>query len=248
MKTNDVTKIINSDWNMYTITDPGNLPALPFDIKAAENGLARAQAASYVTVTTGTYFGPVRVTIAIHDGAPEPELADWTDVVELPFVVASGQMAFVDWDGAAFYRADLPPGPWRLRVHARGRDEGAAGNWEPFDPEEGPEEEPAEEHLLQLFPGEGGEVVYKTEDAFGGRGRGSTQPEPAPEPAPEPLAPAPTIHEVMRQVIENFPRRPRQPPGTASSPDAEVTNLHSPLRDLPEPTEPGRTCPEGPVG
>src|SRR6476661_2893001 len=117
----EVSKIIDSGWNMYMVTDPGGLPAEPVAITAPLNGLAGLMAASYVTVTTGTQYGPIRITVAIHDDAPEPELDEWTDVVELPFAVVSGHIFFAEWGGEAFYITDLPPGPWRLRVHARGR-------------------------------------------------------------------------------------------------------------------------------
>ena len=204
MRTIGATRIIDSGWNLYFITDPEGLPAEPVDIVAPPNGLAGLLAPSYVTVRTGTHYGPIRIIIEVHDQAPEPDLNGWTDIVELPFRVV-GYVAFATDGGQVFYRADVARGAWRLRVHARGRDAGAAGSWEPFDPEEGPEQAPAEEHLLQLFPGVGDEVVYKAEDDFGKRGRYT--PAPAEPPAPPP--PGPTIDEVLRGVLPNLPNPPR---------------------------------------
>lgn len=86
----------------------------------------------------------------------------------------------------------------------------------------------AEEHLLQLFPGEGDEVVYKAEDDFGERGRYT--PAPAEPPAPQP--PGPTVDEVLRGVLPNLPNSPRLGELPEGAPG--VVNLHVPLHPADE--------------
>ena len=94
--------------------------------------------------------------------AGPPDLAGWTDIVELPFQAASGEVFFVDWDGQPFHKATVEPGEYRLRVHARGRDEGRARTYELTM-----DDEPVEVHMIQLFPSAGDQVVSKTEDQTG---------------------------------------------------------------------------------
>jgi len=118
----------------------------------------------------------VRVTIEEYDYlAGPPDLASWTDIVELPFQVVSGDVDFRDWNGQPFHTTSLAPGEYRLRVHARGRDEGNARTYE-LTMDDGP----VEEHLIQVFPGSGGQVVYKTEDKQGAMLRGETVVQPLP--------------------------------------------------------------------
>lgn len=131
---------------------------------------------SYATVSCGMKSGPVRVTIDEYDfAAGPPDLASWTDIVELPFQVTSGEVTFTDWDGQPFHTATVEPGEYRLRVHARGRDEGNARTYDLTM-----DDEPVEEHLIQLFPGTGDQFVYKTEDKQGAFLRGDIVPEPLP--------------------------------------------------------------------
>lgn len=70
---------------------------------------------------------------------------------------------------------NVAPGEYRLRVHARGRDEGNARTYELTM-----DDEPVEKHMIQLFPGTGAQVVYKTEDRQGAMLRGEIVPEPLP--------------------------------------------------------------------
>jgi len=132
-----------------------------------ENGLIGMDKPYQGTIITGTKYGPVRVTIEEHDTAPPVELSDWTDVVEVGLEVVAGRVYFTNWDGAPFHNIDAEPGPYRLRAHARGRDEGDRRQYELTM-----DDAPVEEHLIQFFPGEGGEVVHKTQDNTGGYLRG----------------------------------------------------------------------------
>jgi hypothetical protein len=172
------TTVINSLWNMYMVVDPGGLPTVRPEVVPSpwgDNGLAGLSSQSQATISTGTSYGPVRVTFEQQDEEPPLELEQWTDVVELPFLVVSGRVVFTDWNGQPFHEATVRPGPYRLRIHVRGRDEGNACQYELTMADD-----PPEEYLIQLFRGDGGEVVYKAEDMTGGYRRGDIVPEPLP--------------------------------------------------------------------
>jgi hypothetical protein len=171
------TGVINSLVGTYTVSDPGDLPMEAPEVVPlpwGDNGLVGPLSQSQYTICCGTRYGPVRLTFEIHDEPPALELDGWTDVVEVPFQVY-GTVYVSDWNGEQRHETHPAPGSHRLRVHARGRDAGAAVEWMPFDPEYGPEEEPLEEHLVQLFPGEGAEIVHKAEDGYGGMLRSGAQ-------------------------------------------------------------------------
>jgi hypothetical protein len=140
----------------------------------------------------------VRVTIQVLDSRPSGAgIGDlWSEIVELDFRVVSGEVFVTNWDGLPVQSLLLESGNWRLRVHARGRDEGAAREWSGT-------EDPVEEHLLQLFGGPLlGETAILTRDHYGQVLRAGTTPEP-----PTPQLPPPTIDEVLRNVLPNLPGR-----------------------------------------
>ena len=176
------TYIIDAIWNMYQVIDQGGLASGPFVSEAipapwGDNGLTGLREPCHATISCGMHYGPVRVTVEEYDSSVDPpELAKWTDIVELPFQVVSGEVTFADWNGEPFHTATtVAPGEYRLRVHARGRDEAQARTYELTM-----DDEPVEEHLIQLFPGSGAQVVHKTEDRFGQHRRGSAEPVPLP--------------------------------------------------------------------
>lgn len=88
----------------------------------------------------------------------------WSEVIEVSFRSRSGDLEFREWGGEPIHTFEgllLPTGPWRLRAHARGRDEGYAAS--------GPElVEPVEEHLMQFWPGPSiGDLVVVAQDEYG---------------------------------------------------------------------------------
>jgi hypothetical protein len=173
------TYVIDAIWNMYQIIDPGGLQSEAPEAVSnpwGDNGLSGLQGPSHAMVSCGVKSGPVRVTIEEYAfSAGRPTMGEWTDIVELPFQVASGEVTFADWNGEPFHTANLEPGEYRLRVHARGRDEGRARTYELTM-----DDEPVEEHMIQLFPGTGDQITYKTEDQNGAMLRGETVGEPLP--------------------------------------------------------------------
>jgi hypothetical protein len=121
----------------------------------------------FAVVHTGTDTGPVRLTIDLRGDPPSGVDEGWDEIAEisldlaLPGVVDTG----VDDPGAQGLPA-LPPGPIRLRVHARGRD-AASVTWVEDD-------DPLEEHLIVAWPADPAEpVVIRQTDAFGAALRAS---------------------------------------------------------------------------
>jgi hypothetical protein len=159
------TQVINSLWSMFIVRDDGGfLPGAPAtDAPDAwgANGLIGMPARSYATIVTGTRYGPVRLTVETHDSPPPVDLDAWTDIVEVTFEVVSGVVLVTDWNGEPVQELDVPVGPIRVRVHVRGRDEGQATEWDYDDPN------PVEDHLVQFFPGDGGEIIHKATDRLG---------------------------------------------------------------------------------
>jgi hypothetical protein len=133
---------------------------------AGFNGLISAQG-DFAIVMTGTAYGQVKLTVDGRLSAPEAtQLAPWDDVVEVSLVMRNGQARISAGMGVVV--PDLPPisvagpGPYRVRVHARGRDRALAvtSHSEPADP--------VEEHLVITWPGaKAPEVRYKLTDACG---------------------------------------------------------------------------------
>lgn len=97
-----------------------------------------------VAVLTGTE-GDVCLTVRAYRKAPPPALKGWDRVAEVGFDSPEGRSEV----GSVWAPAEFPPvtvagpGPYRLRVHVRGRD----------DPETYSPEKPKEHHLLVVFPG-----------------------------------------------------------------------------------------------
>ncbi|TMQ90645.1 hypothetical protein ETD83_34600 [Actinomadura soli] len=111
--------------------------------KALHDGLVAA-AGQTVTVSTGSE-GDVCLTVRAYREAPPLVTKGWERVAEVGFDSADGRAEV----GSLWAPVEAPPvtaagpGPYRLRVHVRGRNEPEA-----FSPEM-----PKEHHLIVVFPG-----------------------------------------------------------------------------------------------
>ncbi|MBO2447120.1 hypothetical protein J4573_08480 [Actinomadura barringtoniae] len=126
--------------------DVSELPS-PFE---DGNGLI-STAPDAATVITGLNTGDIWLTVETWDTEPPTELQDWDAVVEVPYTSTTGDaQIFEEWtdnDRPPFPNlATAGPGSYRLRAHARGRDTGRQADLIE------PNEEPVEEHLLQIWP------------------------------------------------------------------------------------------------
>ncbi|UUU23548.1 hypothetical protein [Streptomyces sp. DSM 40750] len=93
------------------------------NLDASHNGLVSAIDGA-IEVSTGIHTGNVQVTVELHAVKPEPA-ADWEEIAEISWQSPSGEVLVAPLMDDP---VDLPSlasqgsGPYRLRVHARGRD------------------------------------------------------------------------------------------------------------------------------
>ncbi len=137
----------------FVLPDPGGVSGLV----GVSAGLA--------IVITGTQFGNVEVTVQAGESDPGLDTAPWDDVTEISLSGGPGSLGVsVTSGGQGPYELQYltPPGAgsYRVRVHARGRDAGAAR-----DVVNG---RPVEEHLIQIWPAPPApETIHKTTDQVG---------------------------------------------------------------------------------
>lgn len=153
------TAVIDIQRRQYVLMDAR--PALR-RLPRRLNGLLDI-AEGYVTVLTGTQEGPLRLTVETHDGAPPLELDGWDEVVELSQFSPSGQVTVCELMGDSsegLPQLRLPPNSWfRVRCHARGRDEAMKHGIVP---------RALEEHKLHLWPAAAADdICHRLTDHFG---------------------------------------------------------------------------------
>jgi hypothetical protein len=116
-------------------------------------------------VIAGTQFGNVAVSVEVTDAAPDLDTAGWDEVVEVSLTTSAngtglGIISGGQGPGKLSGLTPAGPGSHRLRLHARGRDNGASR-----DVVTG---KPVEEHLIQIWPGPAApQAVHKTTDEYG---------------------------------------------------------------------------------
>ncbi|MCD0452119.1 hypothetical protein LO762_23425 [Actinocorallia sp. API 0066] len=138
-------------------TEADNLPST----SAVKNGLIGADT-NGVCVLAGLHTGPIWLDVEPLDTEPALDLDDWEEIVEIGYPATSGALEVSEWGSGE--RDDLPdliggPGEVRVRISTRGRPAGHAAD------ALNNEDEPVEEHRLQIWPGPGPtETVHKTTD------------------------------------------------------------------------------------
>jgi hypothetical protein len=143
----------------YWVLDYGLLPEIQDSMYKNFNGLVSAQG-SFAIIMTGTQAGHIRLTIDVFDQKPQLHTTEWDDVVEVSLEFEESGGVYTDDGEGLDQLPDLPPGDYRLRVHARGRDRAheRAFVWDTS----------MEEHLLQAWPApRATEIAYKLTDAYG---------------------------------------------------------------------------------
>ncbi|MFF3611674.1 hypothetical protein [Streptomyces sp. NPDC002580] len=126
----------------------------------AGNSLA-AGGPEHLTVRAGTHTGFIRLTTRQCADEPLPPGPEWETVVDVSICSTSGHLRLFRWGGdvedAAGNFATAGAGWYRVRVQARGRDEG--------DAHEG--DTPVEEHFLSVWPAPPRpDAVLRADDAF----------------------------------------------------------------------------------
>jgi hypothetical protein len=132
------------------------------------NGLIAAQPGIAV-VFTGIHTGGVALTAQAYDARPEPDVANWDEVVELSMHAPTGRVIVtgVDVDAPQHLPMLTPAGPghYRVRIHVRGRDTAI----------DLVTEQPVEDYLVQTWPAAPlPATVLKQSDQYGASRRQRT--------------------------------------------------------------------------
>jgi hypothetical protein len=173
-----VSSSVRVAYGYYAISEPDIVQAeAKVGAQGTSNGLV-AVVPGYAMVWTGTFYGRVGLTLDLRQDPPPVDLADWDEVVEVTLPLDAGQARIQEWGLGP--RDDLPnlavagPGTYRLRCHARGRDD-ASGLRGPVDI--GEQVDVIEEaHLLAIWPAPPSDVlIYQIIDQFGAQRRADAE-------------------------------------------------------------------------
>lgn len=94
------------------------------------NGLVGAASGEGLYVNLARRSGGSPVRIVLLDEAPADDGDEWEDVVEVSVSVPpSAEPRWCTWAGENSGPLDLPPGTYRVRTSARGRDAGRVGEF-----------------------------------------------------------------------------------------------------------------------
>lgn len=170
--------LVRAEYHVFHLADPGQHDQPPFH---PTNGLIFSRPGLAVVVA-GVNSGVVNVTAQVHEHpVARPDTDGWDEVVDHSVESLSGQMR------VASLMTDPPclpmltpfgPGPYRVRVHARGRDRAYDAHVS----------EPLEDYLLQIWPQpREPDLVHKQSDQCGRGFRQAAleQSEQTPPPPPE---------------------------------------------------------------
>lgn len=156
------TALVDAQYHHFQITDPQG--PLAGDLDSAHNGLVSASGGA-IEVTTGIHTGSVRVTVELHSQRPDVA-ADWEEIAEISCHSPSGEVLvthFMDDPADLPSLASQGPGPYRLRVHARGRDRAV---------DQTLVDDVVESYLIQSWPAQHQDaLLVKATDAYGAQVR-----------------------------------------------------------------------------
>ncbi|CUW33345.1 hypothetical protein [Streptomyces reticuli] len=112
-------------YHQFLVTDPGG-PVAEDETDASHTGLVGITAGD-ATVHTGIHTGDVDVTVTAHRQPPPPDAGEWEEIAEISLHSPTGTLQvtplMTDLDEDLPNLAAAGPGTYRLRVHARGRDQ-----------------------------------------------------------------------------------------------------------------------------
>jgi hypothetical protein len=141
--------MLNVTHGRYHVEDDGiPMPGESSGDRVIEPGVTAENGA---VINTGTFYGPVGVTVEVLDTAPDPapDTAGWEQVEDVVLTAAGDRIGVFppDDEPAELPELDVAPGSrYHVRVSVRGRD---AGHERPqYDTGEAA----CEFHLVQLWP------------------------------------------------------------------------------------------------
>ncbi|WFE41265.1 DUF6461 domain-containing protein [Micromonospora sp. WMMD998] len=196
-----LTSTLHVDGHRFGLAEHG----LPDEVDVTGNGLV-AVVDGGVAVRTGVATGHVRVELVVRDGPPDEVESGWEEIVEVSWHAATGDTSWVPGDGGSSRLTPPWPGDYRVRVHARGRDDNDAQ---------------LEGYKLVVWSAPTApEVVHRRSDQLGHRLRGEPEPVRPPEHAyrwirSSPVSQAATVTVVtgvpVDQVVRAFGADPARP-------------------------------------
>jgi hypothetical protein len=108
------------------------------------NGLAGAAHPDGVYLNLARRSGGSALRIVLADSEPKVD-ETYQDVVEVSISIPSdAEVRWMSWAAGSYGLLDIPGGTYRMRVSARDRDLGRAGEFE---------EHPVDSYLVELWPG-----------------------------------------------------------------------------------------------
>ena len=181
------SEVITTDYSTYFFLDRW-VPVGEEVVIEDDMGLSRGRLTGFLgmrspwsaVVLCGTSNGPIRLTVEVHDSPVAPAdqaywtkiTTEWSEIIETTFQVRSGQVTFLSLFNEPITEVELLPiGAWRVRAHAKGRDEGHAER-----SDKPVTEDPIEEHLIQFWPGPDPGDFVMTRDKIGANYRGAEPP------------------------------------------------------------------------
>lgn len=122
-------EVVRTDYGQFTIFEGDD----GFDGDANRffagqaNGWVGAAVPGVVHVVLARRSGGSGVRVELHEN--EPDLDDEEDIVEVSLTVRGGGLRWETWAAESSGTLKVPPGPYRVRVSASGRDAGQAGEF-----------------------------------------------------------------------------------------------------------------------
>ncbi|MFY1691093.1 hypothetical protein [Plantactinospora sp. WMMB782] len=152
--------------HQYYLSEEGQDPYPPY--LGDPNGLVYLAEGGGIQILTGANTGMINLTVDLLDAAPPMAAAGWDEIVEVSYTSQQGRALVLGWPAKPVN--GLPPvsaggpGHYRIRFHARHRDD--ARNLDPLTV--------VEEHYIAAWPARRGPVeLHKLSDEFGQRYRES---------------------------------------------------------------------------
>jgi hypothetical protein len=134
----------------YLDSSDGAAPDMQEAFAGQSNGLCGAGCPGLLFLMIGPHTAEVRFRVEVHDAPPRFD-EGWEDIVEVSFTPITTELLLASCMGEGYDLPDLRQlGVHRVRYSAAGMDEAREAEANLAEP--GPDEEPLDRYLLQLWP------------------------------------------------------------------------------------------------
>jgi hypothetical protein len=154
---------VHASRHQYYLTDSEQSPYPPY--RGPSNGLVYVAEGGGIQLLTGANTGRIALTVDLLDGAPPVAYDEWDEIVEVNYASGTGDARILSFPARPV--RDIPPvthagpGDYRIRVHARHRD----------DPRNRLAATVAEQHHFAVWPASDRQpaptILHKLTDDFG---------------------------------------------------------------------------------